>query len=246
MIKALVEYEDRVKDQDLEEKFLTIQKKSKKKGNKDGKPKKPCGECGVFGHDKDHCYFIYSHRRPKGWKPSKGKKHLIRKDESQEKDKKETKPIMVASLKVSIIKSLKTSTKDDNWGMDSGSDVHITFDRDLFDSYKSVKKSVMGVQNTPLEIRGTGTVTLQCNVEGIQKQFIMQNVHYCLDAEYNFFSIGTAKKNGFKFIIKDGRIKCHKDGEVTLSGLRHPEGVTYTIDLCDQSKIPRASDSGVS
>ena len=74
---------------------------------------------------------------------------------------------MVATLKIPTTKTLKTSSKDIMWWMDSGSDVHITDERDLFETFKSVKKSVIGVQNMPLNIRGTGTVTLQYNVGGI-------------------------------------------------------------------------------
>ena len=137
-------------------------------------------------------------------------------------------------------------SKDESWWMDSGSDVHITYNPDLFDTYKTVKKSVMGVHNTPLDIRGTGTVTLQCNVEGIQRQLTMENVHYCPEAEYNLFSIGVAEKKGFEFTIKDGRIKClNSGGEVTVTGTRHREGATYAMDLVSPKTL-RTSHSGVS
>ena len=57
-----------------------------------------------------------------------------------------------------------------------------------------------------------------------------------------------AEKKGFEFSIKNGKIRClRKSGELTLSGTRHREGATYTIDLYkDKSKTLRTSDSSVS
>ena len=246
MIKKLVDWESRRKDQEPETKALNT--RTPKKEDKDKKHKKPCKGCGIPGHTADKCKYLNPHLRSEGWKPGKGREHLVKKDESKDENKtsKEPKTTMVATLKLPTTKSLKTTSKDENWWMDSGSDVHITYNRDLFETFKPVQKSVMGVHNTPLDIRGTGTVTLQCNVEGTQRQLTMQNVHYCPDAEYNLFSIGVAEKKGFEFSIKDGRIKClNSREEVTLTGTRHQEGATYTMDLVNPKSL-RTNDSGVS
>lgn len=153
---------------------------------------------------------------------------------------------MVAILKLKDPKSLKASRKDAHWWMDSGSDIHITYDRGLFNSFQPTQKSVMGVSSKPLKIERTGSVTLQCNVEGIRKQLTMQNAHYCPDAEYNLFSIGTAEIKGFEFSIKNVKITCfNKSEEVTLSGTKN--GATYHLDLYDDiEKSLRTDTSSVS
>lgn len=54
---------------------------------------------------------------------------------------------MMAPLEEST-KSLKASSKDTDWWMDSGSDEDVTHDKELIQQFK---KWVMGVENTPLE-----------------------------------------------------------------------------------------------
>lgn len=99
MIKALIEYETGVKDQDSEIKFLVQNAKSNKNQKNDG-------------HIEKDCHHTHPEKRPKNWKPRKGKEHLVSDKTNEEK-------LTMVAMRRTTTKSMKASSKDDRWWMSS-------------------------------------------------------------------------------------------------------------------------------
>ena len=103
----------------------------------------------VLATKKTNCYYLNATNRPDNWKPAPSKENLVKnkkEDRKEDKDKKESNPSSKSAFvpRSMITKSLftnvhKSQNKDRTWWIDSASDVHTCYDKDLIDDYQSIR-----------------------------------------------------------------------------------------------------------
>ena len=94
----------------------------------------------------------------------------------------------------------KSPNKDRTWWIDSASDVHICYDKDLFDDYESIRGKVIKTANsTDMIIKEKGSVTLYLDVDGESKAVCLKDVHHVPESAYNLFPVGVIESKGFEF-----------------------------------------------
>jgi len=91
--------------------------------------------------------------------------------------------------------------------MDSIADVHITYNRSLFKTYRSLTNKSVGVaDDTPVKVHGIGTIELNILINGETQTIGLENTWYVPDLAYNLLSLGTLDQKGYPF-RSDGRGK---------------------------------------
>jgi len=214
-----------------------------------------CDGCEIPGHEKKDCFILNKDKRPDWWTCPADKEHLL--PENKKKTRKtdttngskeskahkvvhvfKTKQIQLSSsTRKQIAKKAYTKKpKDDNWWMDSAADVHITHDRSLFRTYRSLtNENVVVANDTPVKVHGIGTIELNILINGEEHTIGLENTWHVPDLAYNLLSLGTLDQKGYPF-RSDGRgklIVSHQTGKVAMTGTRRETG--YQLDISNKS-----------
>jgi len=84
--------------------------------------------------------------------------------------------------------------------MDSTADVHITYDRSLFETYRSLtNKNVVVANDTPVKVHGIGTIELNILINGEEHTIGLENTWHIPDLAYNLLLLGTLDQKGYPF-----------------------------------------------
>ncbi len=111
----------------------------------------------------------------------------------------------VKSIKVALTVNSK-STKDAEFYLDFTADVHMTYDRLLFNKYSQVQlSSIQMADNSKLRVLGKGIVFLIVIIDGEALQINFLNVVHSPDLEYNLLSVGTIEEAGYSVLAKNGK-----------------------------------------
>jgi len=106
----------------------------------------------------------------------------------------------------------------DTWVMDTGASYHMTFNKELFSSFKKWNGSVKLGDDEELGVKGSGAVQIKM-YDGIVRTF---DAWYVPGLRKNLISVGTLDKQGYNFSGKDGQITVSKGALVVMKGkLQH-------------------------
>ena len=101
-----------------------------------------------------------------------------------------------------------TKVRSDEWIVDSGASTHMTYDRSLFKTFKMKPVSKVRVGNMcNLEVRGSGCVQLELDVNGTSKKCMLTNVLYVPRLGYNLLSVSAMNDRGAE--VKFVKGLCH-------------------------------------
>lgn len=109
--------------------------------------------------------------------------------------------------------------RDENWILDSGASMHMTYKREYFcelNEFQGYKKTVKLGNKQDIAVYGEGSVLINKLVKGQWEQSILKNVLYVPELRRNLFSEGAATRRGFTIVKNDKRALIMKDKVVVM------------------------------
>ena len=238
---ALVEHDRRTTNQEEAAKAMQARvgnhgkqdkaKSGKSKDNKDNKNK--CPHC-KGPHKVDKCWYKNADLRPDWWKP-KDEKLVVtkgaKKAKSEETDVETARAFRVKAS--ALIRATTTHTtgrssqasqqKRTHFILDTGADVHCTWDRTLFIEYRptnqmSIQFDIEGISGKDMEVAGIGIVILKAVIDGEVKPVRLSEVWHVPDMNDNLISFGTLNEKGCDMDTRQGRWRLHTDDLTIFTG----------------------------
>ncbi|XP_051163516.1 uncharacterized protein LOC127282958 [Leptopilina boulardi] len=214
----LIDEYSRRKDNKISEKNEESALKVNHKQNFQGKDRETrhCFFCKKPNHVKKEC-FKYKKWKEKQDKEDKANKvsecldefnefcKLVREEHSDQEIKGKT------CLSASEIKSDK-----DCWYVDSGATSHMTTSKDTFDDYDPSVKGFVQLADSgkSCEVKGKGSGTIKCIVDGYLKEIKIHNVLYVPSLSSNLLSVIKLTKEGYSLNFEENSCKVIKEGKV--------------------------------
>jgi hypothetical protein len=167
---------------------------------------KSCYYCGKKGHLKADC-----------WK------------RQQDQGRNEGSARVALMAKVSSARpKLPEGDEGSTWIIDSGATHHIAHDASIFKDYHA--GSAMQVQigdGDHLEVKGSGDVEFDTNVDGVRSKIVLKNVLHVPDMTANLVSVSQMTKMGAQVSFEGARCKVLKCGRSVMTAKK--TGQAYTI-----------------
>ncbi|KAJ1386525.1 Retrovirus-related Pol polyprotein from transposon TNT 1-94 [Sesbania bispinosa] len=110
--------------------------------------------------------------------------------------------------------TVSTTGSAETWVMDTGASYHMTFNKELFSSFKEWNGSVKLGDDEELGVKGSGAVQIKM-YDGMVRTF---DAWYVPSLRKNLVSVGTLEKQGYNFSGKDGQITVSKGALVDMKG----------------------------
>lgn len=179
-----------------------------------------CFYCDKFGHRAVDC-----RKKKNGGKANGGKANQAQEEEGSE-----------ATVALS---ALTSSTNSDEWYLDSGATAHMCSVRDYFDSVsESPTHDIRTAGKETVKAIGTGTITLNIEIDGKLKTLKLLNVLYVPDLRGNLLSVSAIANRGYKieFDTNSANILNEK-GSVVLKALKRDRMYAVKSIQLYQAKI---------
>ena len=198
--------------------------------------KGPCQHCRSIYHGDNFCYYLHPEQRPSDWRPTEGREHLMvhQKSGSSRNSGSDDGGVGVKIMRAFTSRKVALSVhgeRDKAWWIDSAADVHMTYDKALFSSYKAVtNEAVQTAEGKCMEVKGKGDVILDIIVNNSTQSIRLTNVFHIPNIQYNLLSVGVIESKGFTLQFKKGKVSIIdlKDDALAISGTRI--GTSYHVD----------------
>ncbi|XP_070010974.1 uncharacterized protein [Nicotiana sylvestris] len=104
-----------------------------------------------------------------------------------------------------------TTTKNQDWWLDSGTIIHVSHDKNTFKTYSEVKESekVLMCNHVTAEVAGKGIVEI--NFTSGQKLTLLNAFHLSKILK-NLISTSLLSKRGFKIVVETDHVILSKSG----------------------------------
>ena len=138
--------------------------------------------------------------------------------------------------------------RSSSWYVDSACTAHMTFDRSMFVSYRSVSDaSVEMGTKAKTRVVGSGEVVLQVEVNGQSEKCLLKNVLHVPQFEYSLISVSTSAKLGVSMTFDDVGCRMIRDGN-NIASATLTSSMLYELNICrsDNSKVHSAHVSTLS
>jgi len=111
----------------------------------------------------------------------------------------------------------------DSWLLDSACLFHVTFNRNWFDTYRSVNSGIVTMGNGA-HCKITGMTNIKIKMfYGLVRTLC--DVRHVLDGEKNLISLGTLDSNGFSSKSEGGIMKLTKGAMVVMKGQKNSKNI---------------------
>ena len=124
--------------------------------------KGPCQHCRSIYHIDNFCYYLHPEQRPSDWQPAEGREHFMVSGNSGSGNNGNAGARIMRAFTAKTTVSLTVGGKRDKiWWIDSAADVHMTYDKTLFTSYKAMtNKTVQTAEGNEMVVAGKGQIKL--------------------------------------------------------------------------------------
>jgi len=177
-----------------------------------GKPK--CEKCGRFNHKTSDC-----RSAEKGKEKEKtvtesvttqnGKHHKVE-HAQQARDIQEDKDMEDGTyITKNTMSSNCADIHADSWLVDSAASLHLSSLHEAFMDFTPLNKTIRGVGNSEVPVKGKGTIKLKSWTDGQSFVIMLQDVLYMPQAPNNLFSISRLDKSSRHANMGDGHIHLY-------------------------------------
>ena len=220
-----------------------------KSGKQFGNNRKKCTHCGRTNHTEPYCWQKYGRpsRSRSNNKPRSSPNLSLAQGnigsmaavatETEPSNDEEKEYVCLLSACSDSAKSVQiTST----WYIDSAATSHMTFDRSMFVSYRSVTpfQVILGDKSTSVAV-GCGDVKLSLLVNGKARICILQDVLHVPSFVFSLISVSTLTARGIGVQFTNNAVLLTQNGESIATG--HRRHGLYAIDLYMPSRNKQQS-----
>lgn len=170
------------------------------------KPKTFCRYCKKPGHDISQC-------------------RALKKKRENSKEKEETHISLATTA---------TLQSPEEWILDSGCTQHMSFRRDLFQTYEEDNTVIRTANGEIMTAIGRGKVTLYPNGKDCTQKLILNDVLYVKDLKFNLLSTGKMTDAGAQIHLDDSHATIYKNNQIVLTAER--SGTVYKAELAQSPK----------
>lgn len=174
-----------------------------------------CYNCDKFGHRAMDC--------------RKKKRNDGKANQAQEEEKETT----VA------LSALTSSTNADEWYLDSGATAHMCGTRDYFDNLsETAARDIRTAGKETVKAIGTGTITLNIEIDGKLKTLKLLDVLYVPDLRGNLLSVSTITNKGFRIEFNTSSANIlNEKGSIVLEALKRNKMYVVKVIQPYEAKI---------
>ena len=210
------------------------------------KGKQKCANCGCFNHETSECRSAAKGKEQEkettvteGMPTQNGKRHKVecaQQARNVQDDEEMEDGTYVTQNKLS---SDCADIDTNSWLADSAASSHLSNQRDAFEAFTPLNKTIRGVGNTDVPVKGRGTIRLQSQT-GQKYMIVLQDVLYVPQAPNNLFSISRLDESGGRAIMGDGHIHLYDKNKMLIAVGRKVERM-YLLDIAAQPALERAA-----
>jgi hypothetical protein len=131
------------------------------------------------------------------------------------------------------------------WLIDSGATSHMTGDRSQFRHFKpwiGEKKFVRCADGDHLEVKGVGSVQLECQIPGNTVYVGLHEILYVEGLQTNLLSVGKATERGVEVKFATRTCQLYMEGKLIMEADRNPYGM-YEVRVKPSGVTQRVSET---
>jgi len=184
-----------------------------------GKPK--CTNCGCFNHEASECRStkVEGKSTTDAVTTQNGKRRKVERVQQARDVQEDEDEDMEDSMYVIHDKTLSdyADINVDSWLADSATSSHLLNQRETFTEFTPLKRSIRGVGNTDVPVKGRGTVKLTSQTNGQTITIVIRDVLYVPQAPNNLLSISHLDESGGRADICNGRIHLYDKNKLLIA-----------------------------
>lgn len=210
-----------------------------KSGKQSGNNRKKCTHCGRTNHTEPYCWQKYgrpsrsrSNNKPRtSTNLSLGQGNIgsmaAVATETEPSNEEEKEYVCLLSANSDSAKSVQIAS---TWYIDSAATSHMTFDRSMFVSYRSVTpfQVILGDKSTSVAV-GCGDVKLSLLVNGKARICLLRDVLHVPSFAFSLISVSTLTARGIGVQFTNNTVLLTHNGEAIATG--HRRHGLYAVDL---------------
>lgn len=125
--------------------------------------------------------------------------------------------------------------------LDSGATQHMFHQQSRFSNFKPIPsggKSIEGIGNSRVEIRGIGDVTFNASVNGSTQLITFHNSLFAPELGINLISVGAITAKGAAIHFSGTKVHVNLNGVTILSGKRNSDATLYRLEETTETAQP--------
>ena len=128
----------------------------------------------------------------------------------------------------------------DSWLADSAASSHLSSLREAFTEFTPLNRTIRGVGNIEVPVKGRGTIKLKSWTDGQNFVIVLKDVLYVPQAPNNLFSISRLDESGGHANMGDGRIHLYDKNKNLIAVGRKVERM-YLLDVTAAPALERVA-----
>jgi len=208
-----------------------------------GKPK--CEKCGRFNHETSECRSTEKGKEKErtvvgSVATQNGKRRKVERVQQardvQEDEDMEDDTYVNQSNESSDCADIHANS----WLADSAASSHLSNLREAFTEFTPLNRTLRGVGNNEVPVRGRGTIRLKSQIDGQKFVIVLKDVLYVPQAPNNLFSISRLDESGGHANMGDGRIHLYDKNQNLIAVGQKVERM-YLLDVTAAPALERVA-----
>ena len=210
------------------------------------KGKQKCANCGHFNHETSECRSAVKGKEQEkettvteSVPTQNGKRHKVERAQQarnvQDDEEMEDGTYVTRNKRSSNCADIDVNS----WLADSAASSHLSNQRDAFTKFTPLNKTIRGVGNTKVPVKGRGTIRLKSRT-GQNFVIVLRDVLYVPQAPNNLFSISRLDESSGRAIMGDGHIHLYDKNKILIAVGQKVERM-YLLDVTAYTALKRAA-----